>query len=256
MKDRQPYPGKEGLMKHTPCDASGVPTGAPAYYAKVDMADSPLEIGTPFSKANILSDTTAAKYFASVTGVETVDQVLSKLGAAALLSGGSVVDVLGNPTEIITAEKLMSVLPSGAGLQTTLTRSNSTPFTQYGATTSESSGSITYAFDLSSLSDNKRIFMLGGFSEAVSASGTLDTPLDCTIYININGTEFSVASASLTGELLGAVPNINIVQLYGRSLRNTDTVKMRFYAVRTSGTGWRYADAIATNPTWYYMEVA
>lgn len=60
MKDRQPSPGKEGLMKHTPCDSNGTPTGEPSYYAKVDMADSPLVLGDTWSKGNVAPDRLAA----------------------------------------------------------------------------------------------------------------------------------------------------------------------------------------------------
>lgn len=43
-------------------------------------ADGWQQLATALSKGNLLSDETAAKYFASVTGTETVDQVLSLLG--------------------------------------------------------------------------------------------------------------------------------------------------------------------------------
>ena len=51
-----------------------------------------------------IDETTAAKYFSSVTGNETVGQVLSKLGAALLLSGGSIVDPHGNAVTIPSAQ--------------------------------------------------------------------------------------------------------------------------------------------------------
>lgn len=65
-------------------------------YEYHERADEPTQEGTPLSKANLLSDTTAAKYFTSATGAETVNQVLSKLAAAALKDGTAIKDALGN----------------------------------------------------------------------------------------------------------------------------------------------------------------
>ena len=61
-------------------------------------------IGSLLSKANLLSDATAAKYFASVAGTETVNQVLSKLGAAAIKDGTAIKDPLGNLITLPSAQ--------------------------------------------------------------------------------------------------------------------------------------------------------
>lgn len=51
MKDRQPT--RPGRVKITP-------ESGEAYYAVLEMADEPTEVGTPPTKANLLKDTTAA----------------------------------------------------------------------------------------------------------------------------------------------------------------------------------------------------
>lgn len=53
MKDRQPT--RPGRVKITPENGA-------AYYAVMEMADEPTEVGTPPTKANLLKDTTAALF--------------------------------------------------------------------------------------------------------------------------------------------------------------------------------------------------
>jgi hypothetical protein len=53
MKDRQPT--RPGRVKITPENGA-------AYYAVMEMADEPTEVGTPPTKANLLKDTTAAMF--------------------------------------------------------------------------------------------------------------------------------------------------------------------------------------------------
>lgn len=55
MKDRQPSPGKEGRVLITP------ENGGSPYYARIAMADEPLEAGTPWAKSAVLTDATAAE---------------------------------------------------------------------------------------------------------------------------------------------------------------------------------------------------
>ena len=50
MNDRQPTPGQEGRVLITPED------GSPPFYAKLEMADNPLKVGSPYSKGNVLPD--------------------------------------------------------------------------------------------------------------------------------------------------------------------------------------------------------
>lgn len=50
MRDRQPTPGKEGRVLITPED------GSPPFYATLEMADDPLDVGTPLCKLTLLSD--------------------------------------------------------------------------------------------------------------------------------------------------------------------------------------------------------
>lgn len=72
MRDRQPYPGKEGRVLITP-EGGGTP-----FYATLEMADDALDIGTPLNKASLLKDTTA-----SIFGLGTdalPDEVLQILG--------------------------------------------------------------------------------------------------------------------------------------------------------------------------------
>ncbi len=55
MEDRQPASGKEGRVKI-------IPENGTAFYARILMADSPSKVGTPISKATLLSDQTALAY--------------------------------------------------------------------------------------------------------------------------------------------------------------------------------------------------
>lgn len=74
MRDRQPTPGKEGRFLVTPED------GSPPFYVRLEMADDPLDEGTPLNKATLLSDTTAAQ-IASGGGTppQTVNDALMML---------------------------------------------------------------------------------------------------------------------------------------------------------------------------------
>ena len=56
MLDRMPNPGHEGRVIITP-EGGGAP-----YYAKIQMADNPAQVGTPLNKANLFDDTTAALF--------------------------------------------------------------------------------------------------------------------------------------------------------------------------------------------------
>ncbi len=56
MYDRIPGAGKEGRMMIVPED------GSTPYYARIAMADDPIEPGTPISKAALLKDSTAELY--------------------------------------------------------------------------------------------------------------------------------------------------------------------------------------------------
>lgn len=55
MKDRVPTPGQEGRVKITP------ESGGAAYYAKLEMADNPIQAGDEPIKANLLPDDVATK---------------------------------------------------------------------------------------------------------------------------------------------------------------------------------------------------
>lgn len=56
MHDRQPTPGQEGRMLITP------ENGAPAFFARVQMADNPLDDGTPLITATLLKQQTASLF--------------------------------------------------------------------------------------------------------------------------------------------------------------------------------------------------
>lgn len=71
MTDRQPTPGKEGRVRLTFDDGS-------VKYARVEMADDPLELGDPLNKATLLKDATAALYGLGTDAVP--DDVLKALG--------------------------------------------------------------------------------------------------------------------------------------------------------------------------------
>ena len=74
MTDRQPAKGKEGRVLITPED------GSSPFYARLEMADEPLDPGTPLCKGTLLSDTTAAQIASggSMTPT-TVDEALMML---------------------------------------------------------------------------------------------------------------------------------------------------------------------------------
>lgn len=69
MKDR--VPTRPGRMKITPED------GSPAYYATVEMADEPSEVGTALNKSSLLSDSTASAL--GLNGDPTPNSAFSKL---------------------------------------------------------------------------------------------------------------------------------------------------------------------------------
>ena len=71
MKDRQPYPGKEGMVKLTL-------TNGQVLEGKLEMADDPLEPGDPLNKATLLKDATAALFGLNTDAVP--DDVLAFLG--------------------------------------------------------------------------------------------------------------------------------------------------------------------------------
>lgn len=54
MKDRVPTPGQEGRVKITP------ESGGATYYAKIEMADNPTQLGDEPIKANLLPDDVAS----------------------------------------------------------------------------------------------------------------------------------------------------------------------------------------------------
>ena len=71
MLNRQPTPGKEGRVHIVP------ENGDPDYYARIEMADDPLEPGTQFVKETMLQDDTAEAY--NLDGAEaTPDDVFKR----------------------------------------------------------------------------------------------------------------------------------------------------------------------------------
>lgn len=75
MKDRQPYPGKEGMVKLTLVDGQ-------VLEGKLEMADDPLDPGDPLNKATLLKDATAALFGLGSDALP--DNVLSYLGKYAM----------------------------------------------------------------------------------------------------------------------------------------------------------------------------
>ena len=57
MTDRQPASGQAGRVLITPESSGQMP-----FYAKIEMADNPIDPGTPINKATLLQDNTAALY--------------------------------------------------------------------------------------------------------------------------------------------------------------------------------------------------
>lgn len=105
MKDRQPTPGMEGRVKITPED------GSPAFYARIEMADHPLEKGTPIDTANLFSGATQILY---PEGTETVNDALSVIP----YSGWQEIskfDVAGDYEWISDFDGIIGVLVIGGG---------------------------------------------------------------------------------------------------------------------------------------------
>lgn len=72
MEDRAPTPGQEGRVLITP-EGGGTP-----FYAKIEMADNPTQVGSPFNKATLLKDATAALFGYADSAVP--DDILAYLG--------------------------------------------------------------------------------------------------------------------------------------------------------------------------------
>lgn len=73
MKNRQPSPGKEGRVLITPED------GSAPFYAKLSMADEPIDEGTPLVMETLLADATAAAL--GLTNSATVNDAMAQLNA-------------------------------------------------------------------------------------------------------------------------------------------------------------------------------
>lgn len=63
MRNRIPTPGQEGRVLVTP------ENGSSSFYAKLSMADNPIEQGTPFATATMLTDETAELFGLTNTAV-------------------------------------------------------------------------------------------------------------------------------------------------------------------------------------------
>ena len=101
MQDRTPTPGQEGRVLITP------ETGSP-YYAEIEMADNPTQVGTPLNKATLLKDATAVLYGLGTDAVP--DDVLEKLSNAVLIgSNNSLQNAAGNNIVIPSAQLDSSV---------------------------------------------------------------------------------------------------------------------------------------------------
>ena len=87
MKDRVPTPGQEGRVKITP-ESGGV-----AYYAKLEMADNPTQVGDEPIKANLLPDDVA-----TALGLTGNPQVKDALAALKTLADGKAKIVTGSYT--------------------------------------------------------------------------------------------------------------------------------------------------------------
>lgn len=78
MKDRVPTPGQEGRVKITP------ESGGAAYYAKLEMADNPTQVGDEPIKANLLPDDVASAL--GLTGNAQVKDALLRVAPWRLLT--------------------------------------------------------------------------------------------------------------------------------------------------------------------------
>ena len=82
MKDRVPTPGQEGRVKITP------ESGGAAYYAKIEMADNPTQLGDEPVKANLLPDAVATAL--GLTGNPQVKDALMRVAPWRLLQAYTV----------------------------------------------------------------------------------------------------------------------------------------------------------------------
>lgn len=99
MNNRQPTPGKEGRVKLTFDDGS-------VKYAQMEMADDPLEDGTPWAKETVLTDETASIY--GLDASATPNDVFKKIPQ--FMSGKAEAEIgkytgTGESTNVITFRK-------------------------------------------------------------------------------------------------------------------------------------------------------
>lgn len=127
---------KDGIIKGTGDSRYLKGAGWPATYAEFKaMAEAGTlpfdlngineagwqQIGDALNKGNLLTDATAAKYIATPTGAETVNQLLSLLGASLLKDGNAVKDTLGNLITIPSAQldfRVQAIAGSYIGTET------------------------------------------------------------------------------------------------------------------------------------------
>lgn len=163
------------------------------------------QIGMAFAKATMLSDTTAAKYFASLVGTESVDQVLSLLGR---FHGG-----MGN--EYVWAKQQYIEFLSANGSNYTLFNSpDSTAFYYTDSIDISSSGDITlhnpttttvwgvYSSDSVLQSLKGKYVQCPGYSTAI-------------VKINSNATFSSSGSSNRTATVTGSSTVTSQLQLIG-----------------------------------------
>lgn len=83
MQNRVPSPGQEGRVLITP------ENGGSAFYATIEMADNPTQLGTPWSVAAVLQNSTAALFGLGSSAVP--DDVFQYLAGAYVAVEGSYV---------------------------------------------------------------------------------------------------------------------------------------------------------------------
>ena len=124
MQDRVPATGQEGRVLITP--ESGSP-----YYAKIEMADNPSQVGTPFNKENILQDMTAGMFSLDENAVP--NNIFSYLGKYAEHWWRRTTDV--GYELVVSAPSLILVGDAGMGGGDTIQYSTSVSILDTGAVT-------------------------------------------------------------------------------------------------------------------------
>lgn len=201
MRDRQPT--QPGRVKITPENGE-------AYYATMEMADEPTELGTPPTKANLLTDETEIALFGSAAN-RTVNDAFMGLGAQLKLIMSdmasitvTVKDHAGNPVKNVLVSGVYSetgsaVYTNGNGVATGYIAEGSQTISVKGyADLSDVSKTLTVVKGSTvteTLTPTRKNFVKVTSSKSIKFSGNVST-IDASVVGGGAGGEYSVANGN------------------------------------------------------------